>query len=239
MRPLLRATACVALLVPFALLLAASALAVTITSASNMSDAYNTQPGAITNIVVGTATEDPYCPGTMVMIRGTGFVNDGGIVSVTIANVPALDVQVGSDTILYAQVGRGATTGPIIVSTKAGTFSTRSLPGGRLSAGTSPAAQLPDYQIIPCAAGPAGAKVAITSLKPNPVRGGRKVFINGSGLIGATSVTIGGKSAAFAVMSDRGLVAIVPKTAANGKLIVKVTNPKGTTTSTVKLVKLA
>ena len=58
----------------------------------------------------------------MVMIRGTGFVNDGGIVSVTIANVPADEVLVGSDTILYAQVGKGATTGPIVVATKAGTF---------------------------------------------------------------------------------------------------------------------
>ena len=55
MRALFRIAAGLALLAPFSLLVAGSALAVTITGASNQSDAYNTLPGAVTNIVVGTA----------------------------------------------------------------------------------------------------------------------------------------------------------------------------------------
>jgi hypothetical protein len=240
MRTLFRTTARVALLIPFGLLFAGSAFAVTITSASNMTDAYNTQPGATTNIVVGTADDPPYCPGTMLLIRGTGFANDGGIVSVMIANVPAVKVTVGSDTVLYAQVGAGATTGPVVVTTAAGTATTRDLPGGRLSpAGTSPSAQLPDYQILPCVGKPTIVKATVTSIKPNPVKGGKKVFINGSGFLGTTSVMIGGKSATFAVSHDNGIVVIVPTTAASGKLTVTITNSAGTTTSTVKLVKKA
>src|SRR4249919_1011253 len=96
MRALLRSAACVGALLPFVLLVAGSALAVTVTSAVNQ------DRNTISN---GTASQDPYCSGTYVVITGTGFVSDGGVTSVMIANVPALNVRVGSNTTLYAQVG--------------------------------------------------------------------------------------------------------------------------------------
>ena len=89
-------------------------------------------------------------PGTVVMITGTGFVNDGGIVSVTIGGVPAGVVIVGSDTLLYARVGVGATSGPIVVTTKAGS-----------------ATATPNAIVYPCqATGVATIKPTIVSVSP-------------------------------------------------------------------------
>jgi hypothetical protein len=150
-----------------------------------------------------------------------------------------VDVRVGSDTVIYAQVGRDATTGPITVTTALGTATTSTLPGGRLGTGNSLASQKPDYQIIPCVSHPTIVKSVVTGIKPNPSRGGRKVQVNGSGFEGVTKITVGGVSVPFAVVQDQNIVLIVPKTAKNGKLDVVLTNAAGTTTSTVKLVKKA
>jgi IPT/TIG domain len=64
------------------------------------------------------------CNGTHITITGSGFVNDGGTVSVSFNGVPALGLVVGSDTTLYVVVPGTATTGPVSVTTGAGTVST-------------------------------------------------------------------------------------------------------------------
>src|ERR1700682_3137782 len=118
MRALLRRTACVAVLATVALLYSGSAFAATITI---VGDYTGTGATTINNVNVGTANDPPYCSGTWVAIQGSGFVydsanpdpNKGAVTSVTIGNVPAAAFFVGSDIKMYAQVGPGATTGPI------------------------------------------------------------------------------------------------------------------------------
>src|SRR5579863_3398009 len=125
MRALFRITACSAVLIPLVLLVASSSFAVTITSVGNLG---GNGGNTIENRDVATAADDPYCPGTVLVITGTGFVNDsnspdpvlGAVKSVSIGNVPANWFKVGSDNTLYAQVGKGATTGPVVVTTAGG-----------------------------------------------------------------------------------------------------------------------
>jgi len=224
MRALLRSAACVGALLPFVLLVAGSALAVTVTSAVN-SDR-NT-------ISTGTASQDPYCSGTYLTITGTGFVEDGGVTGVMIANVPAVNVRVGSDKTLYAQVGPKATDGPVIVTTKAGS------------------AQAPQtYVIMPCAATPTTTKPTISYYRlPSQtqghesikVKGGKNFYVGGTSMFGVTKVTVGGKDAVFAIASDYNIQITMPKTAANGKLKVTLTNGAGSalSPSTLTLTKTA
>lgn len=246
MRALFRTTACVAVLSPIAMLIASSALAVTITSAGTPGSA--TSGAGTTARNVATAADDPYCAGTYFVIGGSGFVydsgapdpNTGAVRSVTIGNVPAAWFKVGSDSVMYAQVGKGATTGPIVVTTTAGSYSSDQMPGGRVNANdTSLQGLMPGIQVVPCVSKPTITKASVSGIKPNPVKGGKKVQINGSGFSGVTKVTIGGKDAVFAVATNQNLIAIVPASAANGKLPVVITNAAGTITSTVKLVKKA
>jgi hypothetical protein len=241
MRALFRTTACVAVLTPFALLIAAAAGAVTITSAGTHSG--TSFGNNITTANVATAKEDPYCSGTIFGIRGTGFATEGGIKSVTMGNVPAAYFLVGSDIIMYAQVGPGATDGPIVVTTGNGTsFSTDQLPGGRLNTtgqGTSPQGLKPGIVILPCPSKLPIAKAVVTGIKPNPQKGGKRVFLSGSAFTGVTKVTVGGVPAAFAATSETGMVVIVPTTAKNGRLPVVLTNSAGAVTSKVMLVKKA
>jgi hypothetical protein len=232
MRALFRTTACIAVLTPFALLVAGSAFAVTITTATGPSN----------NTNVATASDDPYCSGTYFTINGSGFVNDsanpdptkGAVTSVSIGNVPAAWFAVGSDNKMFAQVGKGATTGPIIVTTNAGTFSTDSLPGGLINAGTSIQSQRPGVQIVPCVSQPTIVKATVTGFHPNSVKHGKKVTINGSGFEGVTSVTVGGKAAVFAIVQDQNMVVVVPSNV-KGKSPVVITNSAGSTTASLKV----
>jgi hypothetical protein len=242
MRALFRTTACIAVLTPFALLVAGSAFGVTITSALIQNSA--TSGAGTTANNVATAQDDPYCSGTIFVINGTGFVGDsanpsptkGAVTSVTIGNVPAAWFQVGSDTILYAQVGKGATTGPMIVTTNAGSYSSDSLPGGRINpTATSAQSQLPGVQILPCVSKVTVVKPTISGFHPKTVKHGKKFTINGSGFTGVTSVTVGGKAAVFAVVQDVNMVVVVPSTAKAGSTPVVVTNSAGSTTSSIKV----
>jgi len=218
MRALLRSAACVGALLPFVLVVASSALAVTVTAAVNQDR---------TTISNGTAEAYPYCSGTYVRITGTGFVSDGGVTGVTIANVPALNVNVGSDNTLYAQVGPKATDGPVIVTTK-------------LGSATAPQT----YTILPCAAQPNTTKPAISYYRlPSQtqghekikVKGGKNFYIGGTSMFGVTKVTVGGKDAVFAVASDYNIQVTMPKTAANGALKVTLTSAVGSTLSPANL----
>jgi hypothetical protein len=224
-----------------ALLLAGSALAVTITSFT---------PKA------GLAEDQPYCPGGHVTITGTGFVSDGGVTAVTFGGgVNAVDVQVGSDNTINVMVPKGAKTGPITVTTRAGTASTQTLnsasnvtPIGEIS--------LPNnlFTVNDCwgrvaydsaygagattaaAATTTAAKATVSSFSPTRGKAGAKVTITGSNFTGATAVKFAGVKATFKVASATKITANVPSGAKTGKI--NVTTPAGTATSKGTFTKL-
>jgi hypothetical protein len=188
------------MLVALGLVVAASAGAVTITS-------WVGGKAAVPQLVTAAG----HCPGTVVTITGTGFVNDGGVVSVMIGGVPATDISVGTDTTLYARVGAGATSGPVVVTTKAGsaTASTNAV-------------------VYPCqSTGAAATKPTIDFVKPQRAKAGAKLTLTGAGFVGTTSVTVGGGSAAYAIPSDNRLYVIVPSGTKSGLVTVLVTNSLG------------
>lgn len=200
-RVLLKAVLCFAVLVPLGLVAAGSAGAVTITS-------WVGGKAAVPQLV--TASGD--CPGTVITINGSGFVNDGGIVGITIGGVPASEFVVGTDQILYARVGVGATSGPVVVTTKAGS-----------------ATASPNAIVFPCqSTGTATAAPTITSVTPQRAKAGKKLTLVGSGFVGTTSVKVGTTAAAYAIPSDGTLYVRVPADAKAGLLTIFVTNNKGT-----------
>ena len=199
-RRTIRTGLCVAVLVPVALIAVTSALAVTITSFSG---------------TIGRASDLPYCYGSTITILGSGFVNDGGITGVTIGGVPAQNINVGSDSTMYALVGPGATSGTVVVTTKAGTA-------------TAPGQML----IYPCASGVPAALPTVSNA-PLKAKQGKKIELFGSGFIGTTAVTVGGVTATYAIPSDNNMYVVIPATAGNGKngmAKIALTNAKGTVT---------
>jgi hypothetical protein len=198
---------CFSVLLALGLIAAGSAGAVRI-------DSWQGGKAAVPAVITAGGTA---CPSTVVMITGAGFVSDGGIVSVTIGGVPASDIVVGSDQYLYARVGAGATSGPVIVTTKAGT-----------------ARATPDAIVVPCqATGAATAAPAIASVFPKTAKGGKKVRLSGSGFVGTSSVKVGGETTAYAIPSDNLMYVIVPKDAKAGQLTIQITNNKGSAKSFV------
>jgi hypothetical protein len=200
-RAMTRTAICAAVLVPLALLVAASAFAATITSFTG---------------TIGRATDYPYCSGSTIIITGSGFVTDGGVQSVSIGGVPAASFSVGSDSTLYALVGYGATTGPVVVTTPLGSV-TSAVP----------------ETIYPCASSGSTSKPDVTSIAPTKAKGGKKLQLFGSGFVGTTAVTVGGVSATFAVPSDVNMYVIIPTTAKNGNISLSITNAEGTTKVTI------
>ena len=199
-RVFLRTAFCLSLLGALGLVAAGSAGAVTITSWAGGKAA-----------VPAVITAPGSCPGTVVTINGTGFVNDGGIVSVTIGGVPAGEIVVGSDTLLFARTGAGATSGPVVVTTKAGT-----------------ATATPNAVVWPCqSTGAATAAAKIDSVTPQRAKGGKKLTLAGIGFVGTSSVTVGGTPAAYAIPSDNLMYVRVPADAKAGLTTIVVTNNKG------------
>ena len=202
----------------FALTLAGPALAVTITSFTPTTDWIPEDPGA--------------CVGTSVTINGTGFVNDGGPVTVMFNGKPAVNVVIGSDIIIYAKASATTTPGSVTVTTAKGTA----------TAATA-------FNIIPCASHlgptliatpgktttPAAAKASIASFTPAKAKAGATLTISGANLTGATAVKIGGAAAKFKVVSATKITATVPATAKSGK--VSVTTASGTATSSASFTK--
>jgi hypothetical protein len=116
------------------LALAGSALSATITVISPASDFIPEVANA--------------CVGTSVQITGSGFVNDGGPVTVMFNNVPAIEVTIGSDSVIYAKMPNGATPGYVTVTTAKGTA-------------TSPTT----FGVASCAVNTSPALIAIGSTK--------------------------------------------------------------------------
>ena len=169
---------------------------------------------------IGRASDLPYCYGSTLTISGTGFVNDGGVLGVTIGGVPAQNIIVGSDSTLYALIGPGATTGTVSVTTKAGTA-------------TSTTQEL----IYPCASGSPSSLPTVSSA-PAKARDGSKIQLLGSGFIGITSVTVAGMTTRYAIPSDQNMYVIIPSTAGNGKngkATIALTNAKGTVNVSIVL----
>jgi hypothetical protein len=174
------------------------------------------------------------CVGTSITINGSGFVSDGGTVSVSFNGAPAVNVTIGSDSVIYAKMPGNATPGNITVTTAKGTA-------------TSPNA----YTVYPCAAtaGPtllptsttatgssSPPKPSVASFAPAKGRAGAKILITGSNFTGATAVKIGGAAAIFKIVSATKITATVPLRAKSGK--VSVTTPAGTATSSTSFTRL-
>ena len=111
-RKWVRTAACFSALLALGAVVSGSAGAATITS-------WIGGKGATPDIVTAGGGA---CPGTMTTINGTGFVADGGVPSVTIGGVPASEIIVGSNVIMYARVGTGATSGSLVLTTPAGSI---------------------------------------------------------------------------------------------------------------------
>jgi len=160
------------------------------------------------------------CPGTIISINGTGFVNDGGITGVTIGGVPAGEVTIGSDSLIFARVGAGVKDGgSVSVSTRAGTA-------------TSPTPLV----VYPCQATAAAAvKPQIDSLSPTSIKAGGKLTLHGAGFVGLKSVTVGGENVNWAVPSDNLMYIRLPSTAKAGTAPVVLVNTLGATKSTVAI----
>lgn len=137
--------------------------------------------------------------GTTVEILGAGF---NGATKVKFDGTTA-SFTVVSDTYLTAKVPAGATTGPVSVTTSAGT----------LTSSTT-------FRVIP----------KVVSFSPTSGTVGTQVVIKGNSFTGATAVTFGGvKATTFTVNSDAQITATVPTGAKTGKIAV--TTPGGTGTS--------
>jgi len=152
----------------------------------------------------------------MTTINGSGFVSEG-VTGVSIGGVPSSEVIIGSDIILYARVGPGATDGNVTVTTKSGT-ATASLKAN----------------VVPCqSSATAATKPAIDQVKPQKAKAGKKLTLHGVGFVGMTSVKVGGVTASYAIPSDNLMYVTMPADAKAGLTAIVLTNTLGKTTATV------
>ena len=186
-----------------------SALAVTVTSFSPTS---------------GLPAKDngEACPGNTITISGTGFVSDNpsvvagsptGVVSVFFGGVKSTYVVVGSDNTLYAVVPDGANTGPIQVTTGAGSV---------ITPGTFYVNPCPQISLKAALAGQttdAGVSTpTIYKVKPSSGKIGTTVDITGTNMLHVRGVLFGTAKAKFTISTPTHIVAIVPKGAKTGRI---------------------
>jgi len=195
-----RAAVCAAVLVALALAAARSAGAVTISG-------WVGGKAAVPTVITAAGT----CPGTVITITGTGFVNEGGIVNVMIGGVPAGEITIGSDTQLFARTGSGATNGTVSVTTRAGT-----------AVSSTPATVYPCQSTATAQEAP-----KIDAVTPQRAKGGKKLTLTGVGFVGTSSVKIGTEGLAYAIPSDNLMYVTVPKDLKAGLQTIVVTNNKG------------
>lgn len=151
---------------------------------------------------IGSFTPTNGDAGTFVTVSGTGLT---GATSVKFNGIAAGSFAVYSDTSIAATVPVGATTGPITVTTPAGT-----------------ATSATDFIV--------NAVPTITSFTPEAGIAGVTVTITGTSFTGATGVKFNGSIAvSFTVDSDTTITATVPVGTTTGKITV--TTPGGTATS--------
>lgn len=144
--------------------------------------------------------------GASIQINGANFISGAGQTVVRFGGVAATTVNVTAASVLFATVPSGAVTGPLSVSTFAGTNVTTSnfvVSGAAIITGFTPAI------------GPTGSVVVIS----------------GGDFTGATAVRFNGVNAStFTVTAASQIHATVPPTATAGPL--SVVTPSGTATTT-------
>jgi len=160
-------------------------------------------PGAPPTITSFAPTNGP--PGALVTISGTVF---SGATCVTFSTTDATLFSVTNDSQIVATVPVGATTGPIHVTTSAGTAT---------SAAT--------FTVEP------NPEPVLTSFSPTSGVVGTLVTLTGTGFTGASAVSFNGTVAPYTVVTDATITATVPAGATSGT--VQVTTPGGTATSAV------
>ncbi|HZD80736.1 MAG TPA: IPT/TIG domain-containing protein, partial [Actinomycetota bacterium] len=144
--------------------------------------------------------------GTSVQITGTGFT---GTSDVSFGGASATSYTVDTDSQITATVPASASTGPISVTTGAGTATSSSAFTVTSSGG--------------------GGGLAISGFTPTSGPVGTSVTIAGSGFSGVTVVKFNGVKAHFTVDSDAQITATVPSSATSGPI--KVKDPAGAVTS--------
>lgn len=146
--------------------------------------------------------------GTLVTVRGTGFVNGA---SVSFNGTPSPSVTFVSATRLTAVVPTGCTSGPISVSAPLGTASSAT-----------------PFLVLP--------KVASLSASQGFV--GDSVTVSGSGFSDTTSVAFGSVAAAFTVSSDASVSVEVPTGFTSAKLTLSTPQGSSTTSTSFAVLPL-
>jgi len=156
-------------------------------------------PASITGL-----TPTNSAPGSRVTVTGQNFT---GTAVVAFNGVPAANFTVTNNTTLGATVPAGVTTGPISVTTPAGSTSSAKLfYGAPVITGFTPIHGLP----------------------------GTNVTISGSSFLGATSVRFNGTNAIFTVLNNTQISATVPNGAVSGPITVVA--PAGANTTSTNFV---
>jgi len=162
------------------------------------------------------------CPGGTITISGSGFVADNptvvagaptSTVKVTFGGVASTYVVVGSNTTLYAVVPDGANTGPIAVTTGAGSATAN---------GTFYVKPCPQISLKAALAGTtddaASSTPTIYKFKPLSGKAGAAVVITGTNMLRVSGVAFGGVKAKFTKAGPTEIDATVPKGAKSGKI---------------------
>lgn len=177
------------------------------------------------NVTTGTANDYLYTSGptvlsltpsegacngaTVVTVTGTGFTSSG--MTVAFGTVQAVFTYISSTTLVAVAPVQGAGVVDVRVTTPAG---------------TSPNTAADDFT---CTGTPIPT---VTGLNPTSGPIGTTVTITGTNFVGVTSVTFGGVSAAFTVVSSTQITATVPAGTPPGVVDVRVTNAAGTSPNT-------
>jgi hypothetical protein len=133
--------------------------------------------------------------GTSVTINGAHFT---GLQSVKFNGTNSPSISATSDTICNATVPNGVTTGPLTITTSAGTYTTSNY-----------------FYVAP----------VVTSFSPAFGRAGTNVILKGTNFTAATRVAFGTVTAAFTIVNNNQINTTVPVGAADGP--VRVTAPAG------------
>lgn len=177
------------------------------------------------NVTTGTANDYIYTTGptvlsltpsegacngaTVVTVTGTGFTSSG--MTVAFGTVQAVFTYISSTTLVAVAPVQGAGVVDVRVTTPAG---------------TSPNTAADDFT---CTGTPIPT---VTGLNPASGPIGTTVTITGTNFTGVTSVTFGGVSATFTVVSSTQITATVPAGTPPGVVDVRVTNAAGTSPNT-------
>jgi hypothetical protein len=177
------------------------------------------------NVTTGTANDYLYTSGptvlsltpsegacngaTVVTVTGTGFTSSG--MTVAFGTVQAVFTYISSTTLVAVAPVQGAGVVDVRVTTPAG---------------TSPNTAADDFT---CTGTPIPT---VTGLNPTSGPIGTTVTITGTNFVGVTSVTFGGVSATFTVVSSTQITATVPAGTPPGVVDVRVTNAAGTSPNT-------